>query len=323
MNECSISVCQGCPGRRRGPARWHAVWYRATSSWAISRTALRTRALVFCHSLPFKRDKSRLFAPRVRPQGVDLVGGHVKFVAVAVFEQSIVALDVANRAFDHAAETGHAVLEMHDVVPGLHVVEEGGHLGGPWPGRPVGPPAAREVALGQDRQSERRVYETPVDRGYDNVSAAACPDVESAAHSRPVCNFGNDALVLQRLGQPRCAPLVLGADDDRDNASPSASRSWARSRSGPPATGSQPIVLIVGVPGPSGAGVSMATDASVPLKQPVKRQVKTGEIAALVRPRWWPAPPPGLPLPRRSPPPARASAAARAAAPWRPEAGGR
>ena len=92
-----------------------------------------------------------------------------------------------------------------DVVPGLDVVENVS-IGPPWSGRPVGPPPAREVALGHHRL-ERRVYETPVDRGYDNVSAAACPDVESAAHSRPVCNFGNDALVLQRLGQPRCAPL--------------------------------------------------------------------------------------------------------------------
>ena len=44
-----------------------------------------------------------------------------------------------------------------------------------------------------------------------------------------------------------------------------SSRNWAKSRSGPPATGSQPIVVMVGVAGPSGAGISMATEAWVPL----------------------------------------------------------
>ena len=77
--------------------------YRATSSWAISRTALRTRALVRCHSIPLNRDKRRLFPPRVRSQRVDLVGGHVKLSPSRYSSNQLVPLDPADGPPDDAA----------------------------------------------------------------------------------------------------------------------------------------------------------------------------------------------------------------------------
>ena len=157
--------------------------------------------MVFCHSLPFSRDSAGRLAARVRAQGVDLVRGDVQLVAVPVVEHQVIALDVADLALHHAAETGHAVLEVHHVVARFHVVEKGGHRSGPWPGDAMGAVAAGEVALGQHGHFQRRAYETALDRHGHNLH----PGTE-LAHHRSV-----EALVAQRLGEPSAALVSFSA----------------------------------------------------------------------------------------------------------------
>ena len=131
----------------------------------------------------------RRLTTRVRAKRVDLVRGYVQLVAVAVIEHQVVALDVADGPLYHAAETGHAVLEMHDVVPGLHVVEKCRHRRRPGPADAVGAMAAGEVAFGQDRHLQRRVDETALDGHRHDLQAGA-----ELVHHR-----GVETLVAQRL----------------------------------------------------------------------------------------------------------------------------
>ena len=74
-----------------------AVWYSTTSSWAISRTADRTRLLAFSKSRAAEAVQRGRLAADVVADGVDLVGRDVELVAALVLEQQVVALDAADR----------------------------------------------------------------------------------------------------------------------------------------------------------------------------------------------------------------------------------
>jgi len=53
----------------------------------------------------------------VRPDGIDLVGGKVEPVVAPVLQQQVVAFDTAQGPGHQAAEAGHTVLLVDDVVP--------------------------------------------------------------------------------------------------------------------------------------------------------------------------------------------------------------
>ncbi len=127
------------------------------------------------------------------------------------------------------------------------------------------PAAARQVAFGQNGELERREYETPVDAALRRRGHRLLPrrrvGRSPQGHLRPPRQIPSSC--SERAS--RAALASFSAHTTTVKRFALSSRNWAKSRSGPPATGSQPIVLIVGVPGPSGAGVSMATEALVPL----------------------------------------------------------
>ena len=54
-NPSSISACHGVSLPNAWPAALTRFWYSTTSSWAISRTALRTRDLALAKSAPPRR----------------------------------------------------------------------------------------------------------------------------------------------------------------------------------------------------------------------------------------------------------------------------
>ena len=54
-NDASNSCCHGVSAAKARPSACTRLWYSTTSSWAISATAARTLALLFCHSPPPSR----------------------------------------------------------------------------------------------------------------------------------------------------------------------------------------------------------------------------------------------------------------------------
>ena len=54
-NDSSISICHGVSWANAWPVAVTRFWYSTTSSWAISRTADRTRLLVLAKSDPPRR----------------------------------------------------------------------------------------------------------------------------------------------------------------------------------------------------------------------------------------------------------------------------
>ena len=202
-------------------------------------------------------------------------------------------------ALYHAAEAGHAVLEVHDVVARLHVVEKGRHRAARgratrWGRRrPVRSPSASTASLSAG-------YMKPRSMG----AATTCTPGPELAHHR-----GAEALVAQMTGTAGRAGRRSRRTRRPCSAWRCRSRSWAISRSVPAATGSHPVVAIDRGARPLGrrrehghGGVGAAQEA-------VERQVETGEIPALRPPRSRPGRRPGRLPPRRSPRPVRACAA--------------
>ena len=112
----------------------------------------------------------RRLAADVLAQHVDLVGGDVQPVVALVGDEEVVALDAAHRALDHALVAADAVLDVDDVHAGLEVLEDAEGITAP--ARPaMGPAAAGEVALGDDRQLGGRERDAVVERGDDDPPA--------------------------------------------------------------------------------------------------------------------------------------------------------
>ena len=66
----------------------------------------------------------RRLAADVLAQHVDLVRRHVQLVVALVGDQQVVPLHPADGALDHALVLADAVLDVHDVVAGLEVLED-------------------------------------------------------------------------------------------------------------------------------------------------------------------------------------------------------
>ena len=186
-------------------------WYSTTSSWAISRTALRTRDLALAKSAPPRRCSVGASPPDVLAQAVDLVARHVELVAALVGEQQVVALDAADGALDHPLVVPDAVLVVDDVVARLEVLEEAGSLALARPGLTVGSAPTGEVALGDDGQLRLGQRAAAVQRGDDDVAAGPGEVGASASAMREV-----EAAVAQQLGQAvRRAPSPSAATTTR------------------------------------------------------------------------------------------------------------
>ena len=112
----------------------------------------------------------RRLAADVLAQDVDLVGRHVQPVVALVGHEEVVPLDAADRPLDHALVPADAVLDVDDVHAGLEVLEDAEGIAAPARAA-MGPAAAGEVALGDDRQLGRRQRDAVVERGDDDSPA--------------------------------------------------------------------------------------------------------------------------------------------------------
>ena len=112
----------------------------------------------------------RRLAADVLAQHVDLVGGDVQPVVALVGDEEVVALDPAHRALDHALVTADAVLDVHDVHARLEVLEDAEGITAPARSA-MGPTAAGEVALGDDRHLGGRQRDAVVERRDDDSPA--------------------------------------------------------------------------------------------------------------------------------------------------------
>ncbi len=192
----SISFCHGVSGGKLCPVALTRIWYSTTSSWAISRTAERTRPLARSKSAPPRRCSAGRLAADVVAHGVDLVRRHVELVAALVLEQQVVAVDAADRALHHAAVAADAVVVVDDVVARAEVLEDAGGLAAAGPGRAVGAPAAGEVGLGEHGELDVGQHDAGVQRRHDDVAARSRQVDVAVGDERQL-----DAGVAQQLGQ--------------------------------------------------------------------------------------------------------------------------
>ena len=151
--------------------------------------------------------EARRVTARVRPDGVDLVRGHVELVVAAVLEEQVVALHPADGPLDHAAEAGDAVLVVHDVVAGVEVLEEPGALALAGAGAAVGASAPGELVLGEHGEPHRGQQEAALEGGDHDAGAGRSDDgVVGIGHLQA------DPVVAQELQDAARRAGALGGD---------------------------------------------------------------------------------------------------------------
>ena len=109
--------------------------------------------------------------------GVDLVGREVEPVVPPVLEQQVVAFDAAHRPGGQAAEAGHPVVLMDDVVARRQILEHPDGRPSTGPGPSPGPSATGELALSDECQPGAGQDEAPLDGRHDQRRAGREPEI--------------------------------------------------------------------------------------------------------------------------------------------------
>ena len=103
----------------------------------------------------------------VRPDGIDLVGGKVEPVVAPVLQQQVVAFDTAQGPGHQAAEAGHTVLLVDDVVTWRKVFKDPDSCRAPGTGPASGPAASGQLGLGDYGQPGFGEDEAAFHGGHD------------------------------------------------------------------------------------------------------------------------------------------------------------
>ena len=145
--------------------------YRASSSPASSRTAIRARVLSVCHALP-----PSLASAGAAAVGADvaadlgqLVVRHVQAVVAVELEVQVVADDPATSLVSKRTKRPDAVVLVHDVVAGAEIGDGRRARGRSGPGR--GAPRRRNSCADGSTASRRRRGDEPVAELRDARSA--------------------------------------------------------------------------------------------------------------------------------------------------------
>ena len=103
----------------------------------------------------------------VRPDGIDLVGGKVEPVVAPVLQQQVVAFDTAQGPGHQAAEAGHTVLLVDDVVTWRKIFKDPDSCRPPGTGPASGPTASGQLGLGDYGQPGFGEDEAAFHGGHD------------------------------------------------------------------------------------------------------------------------------------------------------------
>lgn len=152
----------------------------------------------------------RGLAADVMAHGIDLVGRQVQLVGALVGEHQIVTLDPGDGHFRHALVLGDTVDVVHDVVPGLQVLEDRAALAtlGAWSAMRRSP--SGDVGLGDDGE---------FGRGNGDAAMESCHHDRASATTELGRDAGGPQIQLQSgvgeaVGQASGGHVAVGGDDD-------------------------------------------------------------------------------------------------------------
>ena len=126
---------------------------------------------------PTHAAEGRDLSARVGADGVDLVGWEIEPVVAPVLEQQVVAFDAAHRPGSEAAEAGHPMVLMDDVVAGRQILEHPDGRPSAGPGPSPGPSATGELTLGDECQPGAGQDEAPLDGCHDQRCTGREPEI--------------------------------------------------------------------------------------------------------------------------------------------------